>query len=207
MFDFVWKVFYMSISMERDEFEKALMDFEMKVRKRLPSMINISLGGQGGREQEISFKYFLETLERQRKLLMREQSKGVRSSQRMRFLNTCYNMDSQLKSMNNRDVHQRHLKLRHHRLNVPVVYDVGEGPEQGRLLNMTDDGVLLSTREQMHIDQELHLSVSGERGKAKTLWSMSTQEGQVETELRLVDASPDLMDKLKKKVDNSSTES
>ena len=188
--------------MNREEFEKELQSFEEQVRKRLPSMINISLANKGNREQETAFRHFLETLQRQRKVLLRYISRVARPTQRVRYFNTTYNMDSQLRSMTNRDTFREHLKFRHHRMETPVVYDIGVGPEPGEILNVSEDRLLIKTREKVHVDQELKVSISGKSARGKALWSITQDDGVVETGVRLMEISSELMDELNKCLDD-----
>lgn len=186
--------------MNREEFERSLKEFEITIRKRLPSMINIYLANRGNREQETAFNHMVETLQRQKKVLLKDVSKVARHDQRIRYFNAVYNMDSQLRSMNNKDAHQRHMKFRRHRISAPVVYDIGEGPETGDLLNVSEEGILLKTMEKISADHEVRMSVSGKTARGKTMWSISDSSGQAETGVRLVETSEDFLKELKKQL-------
>ena len=56
--------------MTREEFEAMLKDFEVQVKKRLPSMINTYLANRGNREYEASWKHIIETINRQSKYVI-----------------------------------------------------------------------------------------------------------------------------------------
>ena len=183
--------------MTREEFEATLKDFESQIKKRLPSMINSYLVNKGNREYEASFKHLVEVLQRQRKVLLKDVSKVARHEQKVRYFNAIYNMDSQLRSMDNKDALQKHLKFRHHRMGTPVVYDIGDGPENGDILNVDGDGLLLKTREKVTRDHEVHVSVSGKTAKGKVRWSLEDNSGAVETGVRLVEASDEFLDEVK----------
>jgi hypothetical protein len=192
--------------MNRDEFERALKDFEIQIKKRLPSMINIYLANRGNREQETAFNHLIETLQRIRKVLLKDVSKVARHEQKVRYFNAVYNMDSQLRSMDNKDAQRRHMKFRRHRINSPVVYDIGDGPESGDLLNINEDGILLKTSEKVSIDHEINISVSGKKIRGKTVWSIPDTSGKAETGVKLMEASDDFLNEVKKQI-NDDTES
>lgn len=184
--------------MDRDEFESALRDFEMQVKKKLPSMINSFLVNKGNREFEASFKHLIETLQRLRKSLLKDVSKAARHEQRIRYFNSVYNMDSQLRSMDNKESLKRHLQFRRHRMTAPIVYDIGEGPENGDLLNVDEEGLLLKTQEKVSVDQEVWVSVSGKKARGKTRWSLVDDSGNVETGVKLVEAPEDFVKEIKR---------
>jgi len=182
--------------MNRQEFEKALKVFETEVKKRLPSMINITLANRGSREHEFAFRQFIEGLERQRRALLKAVTKVARHAQKLRFMNAGYNMDSQLRSMEGKEAFKRHMRTRHKTIEAPVLYDAGSGPKEGRILNITDDGMLLKTSDKIAPNQELKVSLSGKDAKAKAVWSLTTDDGGSETELRLIDVAKDLIKEL-----------
>ncbi|MBN2297563.1 MAG: hypothetical protein JXM72_03160 [Deltaproteobacteria bacterium] len=186
--------------MNREEFEHSLKEFEITIRKRLPSMINIYLANRGNREQETAFNHLVETLQRQKKVLLKDVSKVARHEQKVRYFNAMYNMDSQLRSMNNKDAHQKHMKFRHHRISAPLVYDIGEGPETGDLLNVSEDGILLKTMEKISADHEVKMSVSGKTARGKAMWSITDSSGQAETGVKLMETSEDFLKELKKQL-------
>ncbi len=174
-----------------------MKDFEVLVKKRLPSMINTCLVNQGNREYEASFKHLIDTLNRQRKVLLKELTKVARHEQKIKYFNTIYNMDSQLRSMDNKGVFQKHLKFRHHRMSAPVVYDIGEGPEKGDLLNADGEGLLLKTREKVTPDKEVRVSVSGKQARGKAVWSIKDAHGIVETGVKITEMSDDFMSEVR----------
>lgn len=178
--------------MDNKEFETALKDFESNIQKRLPSMINIMLANKGNREQETNFNHFVDTLKRQRQMLNKELSKVAKPAQKIRFFNIVYNMDSQLRSMTNRDSFQAHMKHRKHNFEAPLVYDIGKGPESGELLNVFDEGMLLKTTEKVKIDQEVRVVVGDKTAKGKAMWSIPIENGAVETGVKLIDIPEDL---------------
>lgn len=182
--------------MDRQEFENTLKDFEINVLKRLPSMINITLTNRGNREQETSFNHFIETLKRQRTMLLKDIPKLAKPPQKIRYFNVVYNMDSQLRSMGNRDVLKDRMRMRRHALKAPIIYDIGKGPEDGELLNVFENGVLLKTTEKVSIDHEVMITISGKSAKGKAIWSIPAKEGNVETGVRLIDIPDDLIDEL-----------
>jgi len=192
-------MFYDDI-MNREEFEHSLKEFEMSIRKRLPSMINIFLANRGNREQETAFNHLVDTLQRQRKVLLKDVSKVARQEQKIRYFNAIYNMDSQLRSMNNKDAHQKHMKFRRHRLSAPVIYDIGEGPETGDLLNVSEDAVLMKTSEKISADHEVTMSVSGKIARGKAIWSITDSSGSAETGVKLMETSEDFLKELRKQL-------
>ncbi|HHO74871.1 MAG TPA: hypothetical protein ENN05_00380 [Deltaproteobacteria bacterium] len=186
--------------MNREEFEHSLKEFEISIRKRLPSMINIFLANRGNREQETAFNHLVDTLQRQRKVLLKDVSKVARQEQKIRYFNAIYNMDSQLRSMNNKDAHQKHMKFRRHRLSAPVIYDIGEGPETGDLLNVSEDAVLMKTSEKISADHEVTMSVSGKIARGKAIWSITDSSGSAETGVKLMETSEDFLKELRKQL-------
>ncbi len=184
--------------MNREEFETVLKDFETQVKKKLPSMINSYLANKGNREYEASFNHLVDTLQRIRKTLLKDVSRAARHEQKLRYFNTVYNMDSQLRSMGNKESFQRHLKFRRHRMTAPIVYDIGQGPEDGDLLNMDEDGLLLKTQEKVSVDREVQVSVSGKRASGKAVWSLVDDSGGVETGIRLTEAPKDFVKEIEK---------
>ena len=184
--------------MNREEFETALKDFEMQVKKKLPSMINSYLVNKGNREYEASFNHLIDTLQRIKKTLLKDVSRAARHEQKLRYFNAIYNMDSQLRSMDNKESLQRHLKFRRRRMSAPVVYDIGEGPEDGDLLNMDEDGLLLKTQEKVSVDREVQVSVSGKKASGKAVWSLVDNSGSVETGIKLTEAPKDFVKEIKK---------
>lgn len=186
--------------MTREEFDAMLKDFEVQVKKRLPSMINTCLANKGNREYEASFKHLLDTLQRQRKELLKNVSKVARHEQKIKYFNTIYNMDSQLRSMEHKDSYQQHLKFRRHRAETPVVYDIGMGPEDGGLLNAEDDNLLLKTREKVSSNLEMSISISGKKARAKAIWSVKDASGGVETGVRITEAQDDFIKEIKSKL-------
>lgn len=184
-------------AMDAQEYEMALQDFEDLVRKRLPAMINISLANKGNREQEAAFRHFLETLQRKRKVLLRDLSR-MRSAQRVRYHNAIYFMDSQLRSMNQRQERQQRLKLRRHTVRTPLVYDLGGGPEDGELLNVLDDGLLLKTSGKVDMDKDMVVGLGEKTARCKAMWSLPDEKGGMETGVRLLSPSHELMDEIRK---------
>ncbi|MRR14455.1 hypothetical protein EG833_03310 [archaeon] len=160
-------------------------------------MINSYLINKGNREYEASFKHLIDVLQRQRKVLLKYVSKVARHEQKVRYFNAIYNMDSQLRSMDNKDALQKHLKFRHHRMGTPVVYDIGEGPEKGDILNVDGDGLLLKTQEKVTKDHEVCVSVSGKSARGKVRWSLVDDSGAVETGVKLVEVSDEFLDEVK----------
>jgi hypothetical protein len=184
--------------MTREEFEWALKDFETQVKKKLPSMINTYLANRGNREFEAAYTHLVETLQRQRKTLLKDLSKVAKLEQKIRYFNAIYNMDSQLRSMGNRDALKQQMKLRQRRIHAPVVYDIGGGPEEGDLLNVQDEGILLGTAEKVSPDHEVKVSIAGKKARGKAMWSIPDDSGQVETGVRLLNPSDDFLEEVKK---------
>ncbi len=184
--------------MNREEFEHSLKEFESQIKKKLPSMINSYLVNRRNREVEAAFTHFVEMLSKQRKALLRDLSKVAKLEQKTRYFNIVYNMDSQLRSMGNRDVLKQQMDLRRHRVHAPVVYDLGGGPEEGDLLNADEAGVLLETSEKVSIDHEVRIDLDGKKARGKTMWSIPDDEGRVETGVKLLNPSEDFMKEVKK---------
>lgn len=186
--------------MNREEFEKTLKDFETQVKKRLPAMINSFLVNKGNREYEASFNHLVDMLQRTRKELLKDLSKVAKHEQKVRYFNAIYNMDSQLRSMGNKDAHQRHLKFRRHRMSAPVVYDIGTGPEEGDLLNVDEEGILLKTAEKVSVDHEVRILVSGKQARGKAIWSLKDDSGNVETGVKFLEASEDFLQEVRRQL-------
>jgi len=184
--------------MTREEFEISLKEFESQIKKKLPSMINSYLINRGNREFEAAFTHLVETLGRQRKNLLKDLTKVARLEQKTRYFNATNNMDSQLRSMGNRDALKQQAKLRQHRVHAPLVYDLGAGPEEGDLLNADDAGVLLETMEKVSIDHEVRINLAGKKARGKAMWSIPDDSGQVETGVRLLNPSDDFLEEVKK---------
>ncbi|HQI79927.1 MAG TPA: hypothetical protein PLR71_00075 [Deltaproteobacteria bacterium] len=184
--------------MNREEFERALKDFEALIKKKLPSMINTYLANRGNREFEAAFTHLVETLERNRKALLKDLSRVAKLEQRIRYFNATNNMDSQLRSMGNRDAIKRQMKLRRHRVHAPVVYDVGSGPEDGGLLNVDDTGLLLETSEKVSIDHEVRVVLDGKKARGKAMWSIPDEAGRVETGVKLMNPPEEFMQEARK---------
>jgi hypothetical protein len=184
--------------MTREEFELALKEFETGIKKKLPSMINTYLTNRGNREYEAAFNHLVETLQRQRKVMLKDMSKVARLEQKVRYFNATYNMDAQLRSMGNRDALKQQMKLRRRRIHAPVVYDVGGGPEEGELLNIQEEGILLETTEKVSPDHEVKLTIGGKKARGKAMWSIPEASGQAETGIRLLNPSDDFLEEVKK---------
>jgi hypothetical protein len=184
--------------MTREEFEISLKEFESQIKKKLPSMINSYLMNRGNREFETAFTHLVEILGRQRKNLLKDLTKVARLEQKTRYFNATNNMDSQLRSMGNRDTLKQQTKLRQHRVHAPLVYDLGAGPEAGDLLNADDLGVLLETTEKVSIDHEVRISLSGKKARGKAMWSIPDETGRMETGVKLLNPSEDFLEELKK---------
>src|SRR5271157_3657615 len=105
--------------MTREEYEISLKEFESLIKKKLPSMINSYLINRGNREFEAACTHLIDTLNRQRKTLLKDLTKVAKLEQKTRYFNAIYNMDSQLRSMGNRDALKQQTKLRQHRVHAP----------------------------------------------------------------------------------------
>ncbi|MEA3222734.1 MAG: hypothetical protein U9P49_06175 [Thermodesulfobacteriota bacterium] len=184
--------------MTREEFEKQLVEFETLVRKRLTAIINITIANRGNRDQELAFRQFIDKIQRHRKGLLRELSRVARQGQKARYFNATYSMDSQLRSMSKKEEIQTRARLRYHRIKAPVVYDIGSGPEEGKVLNISDDEILLKTAEEVPTDQGIKISISGKEARGKALRSSHTTDGNIETEVKLESPSSELLEKLKR---------
>lgn len=194
-------------SMDREEFEHSLREFESQVKKKLPSMINSYLANRGNREFEGAFTHLVEMLHKHRKMLLKDLSKVAKLEQKTRYFNAAYNMDSQLRSMDNRDAFKAQMNLRRRRVHAPVVYDLGAGPEEGELLNADDAGVLLETTEKVSVDQEVRISLDGKKARGKAMWSIPDETGRVETGVKLLDPSEDFLDEVRKAIKGSAKKS
>jgi hypothetical protein len=184
--------------MTREEYEISLKEFESLIKKKLPSMINSYLINRGNREFEAAFTHLIDTLNRQRKTLLKDLTKAAKLEQKTRYFIAIYNMDSQLRSMGNRDALKQQTQLRQHRVHAPLVYDLGTGPEDGDLLNADDAGVLLETTEKVSIDHEVRINLSGKKARGKAMWSIPDDTGRMETGVRLLNPSDDFMEEVKK---------
>ncbi len=186
------------VPMNAQEFENALRDFELNVQKRMPSMVNIYLANRGVREHETNFNHFIENLKRQRAQILKDVPRVAKPAQRIRYFNTVYNMDSQLRSMGNRDALKDRLKKRRHTMETPVNYDIGQGPEPGTLVNVFDEGVLLKTSHKVAPDHEVVVMIAGTQARGKALWSIPSDNGNVETGIKLIDIPQELAAELNK---------
>jgi hypothetical protein len=184
--------------MTREEFESSLKEFESQIKRKLPSMINSYLMNRGNREFETAFTHLVETLGRQRKNLLKDLTKVAKLTQKTRYFNATNNMDSQLRSMGNRDALKQQTNLRKHRVHAPLVYDLGTGPEEGELLNADDAGILLETTEKVSIDHEVRINLAGKKARGKAMWSIPEETGRMETGIKLFNPSEDFLEELKK---------
>jgi hypothetical protein len=184
--------------MTREEFEISLKEFESQIKKKLPSMINSYLMNRGNREFETAFTHLVETLGRQRKNLLKDLTKVAKLTQKTRYFNATNNMDSQLRSMGNRDALKQQTNLRKHRVHAPLVYDLGTGPVEGELLNADDAGILLETTEKVSIDHEVRINLAGKKARGKAMWSIPEETGRMETGIKLFNPSEDFLEELKK---------
>jgi len=184
--------------MTAQEFESALKEFEINVQKRMPSMVNVYLANRGVREHETTFNHFIENLKRQRAVLLRDLPRLAKPAQKIRYFNTVYNMDSQLRSMGNRNVLKDRMRKRRHTMEAQVAYDIGQGPEAGTLVNVFDDGVLLKTSHKVALDHEVVVMIAGACGRGKAVWSIPADNGNVETGIKLIDVPQELAAELNK---------
>jgi hypothetical protein len=184
--------------MTPQEFENALKDFELNVQKRMPSMVNVYLANRGVREHETTFNHFIENLKRQRAVILRDIPRLAKPAQKIRYFNTVYNMDSQLRSMGNRDILKDRMRKRRHTMEAPVNYDIGQGPEAGTLINVFDDGVLLKTSHKVALDHEVVVMMSGCSVRGKAVWSIASENGNAETGVKLIDVPQELITELNK---------
>ncbi len=190
--------------MEKEEFEKALVEFEKLVRKKLPAMINMTMAAKDNRELQNNFNYFIETLKRMRTSITRELERVARPAQRMRFFNTVNTMESLLRSMYGRNSVQERLKQKQHKMHEPVTYDTGQGSIDGEILNVFKDGVLLKTIEKMPVEKEINITLGdGRNVQGKVIWSVPEENGSVETGVKLNELSGNLNDKLHRLIDDN----
>jgi hypothetical protein len=188
--------------MEKEEFEKALVEFEKLVRKKLPAMINMTMAAKGNRELQNNFNYFIETLKRMRTSITRELERVARPAQRMRFFNTINTMESLLRAMYGRNTIQERLKQKQHKINEHVTYNSGQGFVDGEILNVFEDGVLLKTFEKMPFDKEIDVTLGDGRSvQGKVIWSITEEDGSVETGVKLNEVSSKLDGKLHRLTD------
>jgi alpha-glucuronidase len=189
--------------MEKEEFEKALVEFEKLVRKKLPAMINMTMAAKGNRELQNSFNYFIETLKRMRTSITRELEKVARPAQRMRFFNTVNTMESLLRAMYGRNSIQERLKQKQHKIHEHVTYNAGQGSIDGEILNVFEDGVLLKTFEKMPLEKEIDITLDdGRNVHGKVIWSVPEEDGSIETGVKLNEVSGNLDDKLHRLIDD-----
>ena len=184
--------------MNTQEFENALKDFELNVQKRMPSMVNVYLANRGVREHETNFNHFIENLKRQRAALLKDVPRVAKPAQKIRYFNTVYNMDSQLRSMGNRDALKDRMRKRRHTIEAPVNYDIGQGPEAGTLINVFDEGVLLKTSHKVALDHEVVVMIAGTQARGKAMWSIPSDNGNVETGIKLIEVPQELAAELNK---------
>jgi len=104
--------------MDKDEFEKQLLEFEKNVRKKLPAMINITMASKGNREVVANFNFFIESLRRSRTAITRDLERYARPAQRMRFFNTINTMESLIRAMYGRNSIQERLRQKKESLSL-----------------------------------------------------------------------------------------
>lgn len=184
-------------SMTREEFERSLVDFETKVKKRLPSVIGSYLANRNNRDFESAFTYLVESLERQRKLLLRDLGKVARLDQKTRYFNAVTSLDAQLRSMGNRGALMDQMRLRQHRTRVPVTYDIGRGPERGDILNAEGLGIVIETAEKVGLEGDIVLELKGKKAKGKAMWSIPEDTGRAQTGVRLVSPPDDFVEEVR----------
>jgi hypothetical protein len=188
--------------MEKEEFEKTLVEFEKLVRKKLPAMINMTIATKGNREMQNNFNYFIETLKRMRTSITRELEKVARPAQRMRFFNTVNTMESLLRAMYGRNNIQERLKQKQHKIHEHVTYSSGQGLVDSELLNVFEDGVLLKTFEKMPLEKEINITLGdGRNVHGKVIWSIPEKDGSIETGVKLNEVSGKLDDELNRLID------
>jgi hypothetical protein len=188
--------------MEKEEFEKALVEFEKLVRKKLPAMINMTIATKGNREMQNNFNYFIETLKRMRTTITRELEKVARPAQRMRFFNTANTMESLLRAMYGRNSIQERLKQKQHKIHEQVTYNSGQGSIESEILNVFEDGVLLKTFEKMSLEREIDITLGdGRNVHGKVIWSIPEEDGSVETGVKLNEYPSKLDNKLHNLID------
>ncbi len=188
--------------MEKDEFEKTLVEFEKLVRKKLPAMINMAMAARGNREIQSNFNFFIETLKRERNTINRDIERVARPAQRMRFFNTINTMESLLRAMQGRNTIQERLRQKQHKIHEHITYNSGQGAFDGELLNVFQDGFLLKTSEKMSVDKEIELILDdGRNVHGKVIWSIPEGDGSVETGVKINDVSSKLDDELHKLID------
>ena len=188
--------------MEKEEFEKALVEFEKLVRKKLPAMINMTMASKGNRELQNNFNFFIESLKRMRTSITRELERVARPAQRMRFFNTINTMESLLRAMYGRNSIQERLKQKQHKIHEHVTYNSGQGSVDGEILNVFEDGVLLKTFEKMPLEKEIDVTLSdGRNVHGKVIWSIIEDDGSVETGVKLNEAFSNLDGKLHSLID------
>ena len=188
--------------MEKEEFEKALVEFEKLVRKKLPAMINMTMASKGNRELQNNFNFFIESLKRMRTSITRELERVARPAQRMRFFNTINTMESLLRAMYGRNSIQERLKQKQHKIHEHATYNSGQGSVDSEILNVFEDGVLLKTFEKMPVDKEIDVTLSdGRNVHGKVIWSILEDDGSVETGVKLNEAFSNLDGKLHSLID------
>ncbi len=188
--------------MEKEEFEKALLEFEKLVRKKLPAMINMTMAAKGNRELQNNFNFFIESIKRMRTSITRELERVARPAQRMRFFNTINTMESLLRAMYGRNSIQERLKQKQHKIHEHVTYNSGQGSVDGEILNVFEDGVLLKTFEKMPVDKEIDVALSdGRNVHGKVIWSILEDDGSVETGVKLNEVFSNLDGKLHSLID------
>jgi hypothetical protein len=178
------------------------VEFEKLVRKKLPAMINMTMAAKGNRELQNNFNYFIETLKRMRTSITRELEKVARPAQRMRFFNTVNTMESLLRAMYGRSSIQERLKQKQHKINEHVTYNSGQGSVDGEILNVFKDGILLKTSEKMPVDKEIDVTLGdGRNVQGKVIWSITEEDGSVETGVKLNEVTSKLDSKLHRLTD------
>ncbi len=187
--------------MNKDEFERSLVDFEAKIRKRLPSVIGAHLANKGNRDFEASFTHLVEALDRQRRLLLQDLSRVARLEQRVRYFNAVSAMDAQLRSMGNREALKDQLRLRRRRVRVPVVYDLGSGPESGELLNAQGLGVVIETSGKVPVESEITIELQGKKARGRAMWSVAGRCGPAETGVALVSPSEEFVEEVERHIE------
>jgi hypothetical protein len=190
--------------MEKEEFEKALLEFEKLVRKKLPAVINMSLATKGNLEMQNNLFFFIETLKRIRTSISRDLERVARPAQRMRFFNTINTMESLLRAMSGRNSIQERIKQKQHKIHEHVTYNSGQGSVDGEILNVFEDGILLKTLEKMPLEKDIDVTLGDGRNiHGRVIWSITENDGSIETGVKLNEVSSTLDEELHRLIDEN----
>jgi hypothetical protein len=112
-------------------------------------------------------------------------------------------MESMLRAMSGRNSIQDRLKQKQHKIHEHAAYNAGQDQEDGEILNVFDDGVLMKTHEKLPVDRDLDIILDdGKHVHGKVIWSVKETDGSVETGIKLDNVTSELDEELHRLIDD-----